>query len=137
MRRIHIATLSALLQSGGISPTWLVVGVLVVLFLLVAVIVIAVVVFLLMRRRSKAQSVLRPASGLASSALAPSPAAGMAKSEAARPAPPVYTPTPALSKPSAPSPAPRVEPVFAGENAPTVDLSRTVAITPDDDTAAI
>jgi Inner membrane component of T3SS, cytoplasmic domain len=128
MRRIYIATLS-------IPTSWLVGGVLVVLFLLVAVIVIAVVIFLLMRRRSKAQPALRSAGGLASSPLAAAPAGGMPKSEAARPSPPAYTPTPAPT-PSAPSPsqAPRIAPAVAGENAMTVDLSRTVAITQDGDT---
>ena len=141
MRRVYVATFFTLLllfqaitegnERSGIPVGWLIVGVLVVLFLILAVIVIAVVIFLIMRRRSKAQSAPRALADMSASAVA-SPAP-VSVPEAARPAsPPPSTP---LSTPNAA--AVPAEPAFASENAMTVDLSRTIAIAPEADTAPI
>ncbi len=121
-------------RSASISTGWLVVGILVVLFLFVAVIVIAAVIFFLMRRRSKTTA--KPREGAEISAPPATPAfPATPRAESSRPAPPPYSPATA-PKPAS-FPTPRVAPAVAGENALTVDLSRTIAIGPDGDTGPI
>jgi hypothetical protein len=98
--------------------------VLVVLFIIVVVIVLAVVIFLLLRRRGKSA---QPAT-TGSPKPAPSPAPS--RPESPRPAPTPYSPSPPPSRP-----APYVPPVSPPDSGKTVDLSATIAIQRDHDTA--
>ena len=140
MHRVYVATFFTLLllfqtegnERSGIPAGWLILGVLVVLFLILAVIVIAVVIFLIMRRRSKAQSSPRALTGTSAGAVALAPES-VQRPNAARPASP-FSSTPLSTPNAAAVPA---EPAFASENAMTVDLSRTIAIAPEADTAPI
>lgn len=121
-------------KSSSVPTSWIIGGVLVFLFVIVAVIVIAVVVFLLMRRRGKAQS--KPHVGAEVTPM------GGARSSAAKAEPQRPTPSPSFSAPQSanrPSPPPFTpNPAAAGpDRSATVDLSRTVAIVPDGDTAPI
>lgn len=143
MRRIYVATFFTLLllfqaitkgtDRSGIPAGWLILGVLVVLFLILAVIVIAVVIFLIMRRRSKAQSSPRALAGMSASAVASSAPGSIQRPETVTPPSPF--PSTPLSTPHAGA-APD-EHAVASENAMTVDLSRTIAIAPEADTAPI
>jgi hypothetical protein len=99
--------------------------VLVVLFIIVVVIVLAVVIFLLLRRRGKSA---QPATA-GSPKPVPSPAPS--RPESPRPAPAPYSPSPPPSRP-APYAPPPVSPADSGK---TVDLSATIAIQRDHDTA--
>ncbi len=124
-------------DKSGMPTSWIVAGVLVFLFIIVAVIVIAVVVFLLMRRRGKAES--KSPTGVGTS---PAPMAGAARASAPKPESPRPTPSPSYSAPPAksrPISPPFVpQPAMAGaDRSATVDLSRTVAIIPEGDTAPI
>jgi hypothetical protein len=120
-------------------PSWTIVAiVLVVLFLLVAVIVIAVVVFIIMKRRGKGKTVkagpgpLSPSSPSGSSS-GPSPASPPKPST-----PPSAPPSPAPAGSSAgPFPASGPQPPPGVDRSATVDLSQTVAIIPQSDTAEI
>jgi hypothetical protein len=101
--------------------------------LIVAIILIAIIIFVVARRRGKKKA---PA--------APSPTPAPAKATPAySPTPtPAYNPSPASAArnpASAPAPvAARVAPVMnAGDQGMTIDLSRTVAISPEMDTAQI
>ena len=143
MRRVYVATFFTLLllfqaitegnERSGIPVAWLILGVLVVLFLVLAVIVIAVVIFLIMRRRSKAQSSPRALAGMSASAVASLAPESVQRPEAARSASPF--PSTPLSTLNAAGAAAESE--VASENAMTVDLSRTIAIVPEGDTAPI
>ncbi|MFN2531335.1 MAG: trypsin-like peptidase domain-containing protein [Pyrinomonadaceae bacterium] len=105
-------------------PFWVLAVVLVVLVIAAVIIVVGVVVLFMARRRKKRTPSAAgiPASAPAASAL---PHAGAAYS----PSPANYSPKP---KPSI-TPTPQV----VGLEGRTVDLSRTIAITPDGDTASI
>jgi hypothetical protein len=105
-------------------PWTIVITVLVILFLIVAVVVIGAVIAVLVRRRGKSK---QPT---------PQPAMSKSASPAARYEPPAPTPPPYT--PPAPRPSPIPEPAAAGvDHGMTVDLSRTIALTPDGDTAPI
>ena len=114
-------------------PFWLVAVVLVVLFIIVAIIIIVIIAILMMRRRGKKKGAGAPStpSGTAkekpSPAYSPTPTPGYSASSpaAAKPSSPLKPPTPA---PAAYSP---------GDQGMTIDLSRTVAITPETDTEPI
>ena len=99
--------------------------VLLVLFIIVVIIVIAVVIFLLMRRRGKSPQPATPGSPK------PAPSPAPSRAESPRPAPAPYSPSPPPPRP-APYVAPTVSPADSGK---TVDLSATIAITRDHDTA--
>ncbi|CAN5819651.1 hypothetical protein BH18ACI4_BH18ACI4_14760 [soil metagenome] len=119
------------------TTSWIIVSVLVFLFIIVAVIVIAVVAFLLMRERGKTQ-----AKSGAGADISPAPLGGAArgsvpKSEPHRPTPlPSYAAPPTPSRPSSPPLTPHSDMGDADQSA-TIDLSRTVAISPEGDTAPI
>ena len=105
-------------------PWLIVIAVLVLLFLIVAILVIGLTIFLIARRRSQGKRI---------------PAGVVPTSVTATPGGPAFAtpePSPAPPSPSVPidlsSPA-----VSATESSMTVDLSRTVAIVPDGDTAPI
>ena len=124
-------------DKSGVDTKWIIGGVLVFLFIFVAIIVIAVGVFLLMRRRSKAQS-----KSQAGASMSPTPIGGAARESAPKPEPHRASPSPPYSappSPSKPSPPPFTpQPSAAGvDRSATIDLSRTVAIVPDGDTAPI
>ena len=105
--------------------------VLVVLFIIVAVIVIAVVIFLLLRRRGKSS---QPAtSGVTLPKSAPSPPSS--RPESPRPAPAPYSPSPRPASPPPVRPTPYVAPSAPADSGRTVDLSATIAITRESDTA--
>ncbi len=114
-------------------PFWLVALVLVVLFVIVAIIIIVIIAVMMMRRRGKKKS-----------AAASSTPSGNKPRE--KPAPaysptptPGYSASPAAAKPSSslkpPTPAPAA--YSPGDQGMTIDLSRTVAITPETDTEPI
>ncbi|MDQ3174887.1 MAG: trypsin-like peptidase domain-containing protein [Acidobacteriota bacterium] len=124
-------------DKSGVPTSWVIGGVLLFLFIIVAVIVIAVVAFLLMRRRGKTQS-----KSHAGADMYPAPMRGTAGGGAPKPEPhsptpsPSYSAPPAPSRPSAPPLAPH--PAMGGDDrSPTLDLSKTVAIIPEGDTAPI
>jgi serine protease Do len=127
-------------DKSGVSTGWIVVGVLVFLFIILAVIVIAVVAFLLMRRRGKAQAKSPTGAGIS-----PAPMGGAVRGSAPKPEPPRPTPSPSYSAPPAPSrpispplaPQPAQSTKGGADHSATVDLSRTVAIIPEGDTAPI
>jgi serine protease Do len=98
--------------------------VLVVLFIIVVVIVLAVVIFLLLRRRGKSA---QPATA---GSQKPAPSPTPSRPESPRPAPTPYSPSPPPSRP-----APYVPPVSPPDSGKTVDLSATIAIQRDHDTA--
>jgi hypothetical protein len=101
--------------------------VLVVLFIILAVIVIAVGIFLLLRRRGKSP---QPATAGVTSAK-PMPSPTPVRAEAPRPAPAPYSPSP----PPPARPTPYVAPSAPADSGRTVDLSATIAITRESDTA--
>ncbi len=119
-------------------PLWIVGVVLVVIFLIALVIIIGIVILLIVRKRGKSKRAAAAggssgtSTGVAtpSGRPSPSPAPSYSSSPAAS-----YSPSPAAEKPPAPSRAPRVP--NAADQGMTVDLSRTIAITPDGDTAPI
>ncbi len=119
-------------------PTsWIIGGVLVILFVIVAIMVIALVTFLLMRRRSKAQSKSHPGADRAPAAMGGAARGSAFKPEPLRPTPsPSYSAPPAASGPASPPFAPRAG-IGGPDRSATADLSRTVAIIPEGDTAPI
>lgn len=124
-------------DKSGVPTSWIVGGVLVILFIIVAIIVIAVVAFLLMRRRGKA-----PSKSPAFADRSPGQIPGAARGSAPKPEPHRPTPSPSYSAPPSPSRpiSPPLAPKPAAETpdmSATVDLSRTVAIIPEGDTAPI
>jgi hypothetical protein len=103
-------------------PWAIVATVLVILFLIVAVLVIGLTILFISRKR-KGKATPAPAAAKAATP------GGRYDSPAAPAPPPSYSPSPK------PMTAPEVATV--GDNAMTVDLSRTIAIVPDGDTAPI
>ena len=112
-------------------PWWIVGVVLVVLFLIILVVIVGVVILVMARKRGRNKQAVSagtpPTPGPqdyvptpASYSPSPSPAVG-------------YSPSPSPGKP-APAGSPRVA---AADQGMTVDLSRTIAITPEIDTASI
>ena len=125
-------------------PSWTIVAiVVVVLFLILAIIVIAAVVFFIVRKRNKGKSVKggpgmsSSTPGPAGSPTGPAPAAGGFRPPSAPPTPAPAASnnpsgTPSASPPASPQP-PQAPPGV--DRSATVDLSRTVAILPESDTA--
>jgi len=124
-------------DKSGMPTSWIIGGVLVFLFIIVAVIVIAIVAFLLMRERGKTQS-----KSHARADMSPAPTGGGARGSASKPELHRPTPSPSYSAPSAPSRpsslplAPDLA-IGGGDRSATADLSQTVAIIPEGDTAPI
>lgn len=104
-------------------PFWLIAIVAAVLLLIVAIIFIILIIVLISRRRGKKKAQAGPTPGPVSAKPAP----------AYSPSPtPAYSPSPAAASPSAkPTPVMPTPVMNAGDQGMTIDLSRTVAITPD------
>jgi hypothetical protein len=98
-------------------PVWIVVVVVILLLLILLLIIITVVGIIIAKKRKKAKA------GGSST-----PESKAHRPPTPAPAPPA--PAPAAYSPSPPSPMPRVAP---GDQGMTVDLSRTVALTADED----
>jgi hypothetical protein len=110
-------------KSGGLGgAAWLAIAVLVVLVVIVAVIVIGVVGFLLLRRKKSEPTTAAPRSSRPATASPPAKAAAP------------YSPTPPQTPSAVPSrtPAPYISP---GDSGKPADLSATIAISRDTDTA--
>ena len=118
-------------DKSGFGVGWLVGVVLVILFIIVAIIVIAVVIFLLLRRRGKSSQPVT--AGVASPKPVPSPAPSRA--EVPRHAPAPYSASPHPASPPPVRPSPYVAPGRPADSGKTVDLSATIAITRESDTA--
>lgn len=116
-------------------PWAIVITVLAVLLLVVAVIVIGVVVLVLIRKRGKkkagAGEPLSPMTGANAGSSARADAPPPVTPRAPAPAPSYPAPTPS------PQQAPMPEIVTAGDHGMTIDLSRTIAIGGDGDTAPV
>ena len=114
-------------------PLWILAVVLIVLVFIVVIIGVGLAIFFMARRRGKSKR----ASAAGSPGMATGPAASARPSPAPAsysPSPANYSPSPSAGKASPPSSARHVAAVDEGM---TVDLSRTVAIVPDGDTAPI
>jgi serine protease Do len=122
---------------SSVPTSWIIGGVVAFLFIILAVIVIAVVVFLLMRRRKGQAKSHAGAAGPSTSHAGGASRGNASKPEPHRPAPsPSYSAPQPASRPS--SPPLNLNPAAAGpDRSATIDLSRTVAIIPDTDTAPI
>lgn len=105
-------------KSGVSMWAWLLGG-LALIFFVIAILIVALILFFILRRRSKG------ASARAATASKPLPA------------PVAYSPAPSPGKAPAAPPMPPPPAVSAADQARTVDLSRTLAITADGDTAPI
>jgi serine protease Do len=107
-------------------PVWIVVVVVIVLLLILLLIIIIVVGIIIAKKRKKGKAV--------GPGPAPTPALD---AKAHRPAPPAPAPPPPAPVPSpaahAPAPPPPMPHVVGGDQGMTVDLSRTVALTADED----
>lgn len=111
-------------------PFWIVAVVLVVLFVIIAIVLIVIVGLIMMRRRGKKKGATpAPAS-------TPSPRDKPATAYSPSPAQ-SYSPSPAAAKASSPPPAPTPAAYAGGDQGRTIDLSRTVAITPEMSTEPI
>lgn len=130
---------------SGISSWWIIGIAAAAIGLLLFVIIVALAIFLIARKRRKSaakpvtpsaagKSATAPASGSGSDGKQPSPVYSPSPSPAA--APVSYSPSPISSKAVATeSQSPLA--TMAGDSALTVDLSQTIALTPDPDTAPI
>jgi S1-C subfamily serine protease len=115
-------------------PLWIVGVVLIVIFLIVLVVIVGVVIFLVARKRGKKKEAATSAGASATPGgqeYVPTPAS---YSPSPSPSPLGYSPAPAASNPMPPAAMPRPA---AADQGMTVDLSRTIAITPEIDTASI
>jgi len=101
-------------------PVWIVVVVVIVLLVILFLIIMIVVGIIIAKKRKKGKA----------AGPAPSPDGKAYHPPTPTPAPPLPTPAPAAATPS-PRPAPMPH-VAAGDQGMTVDLSRTVALTADD-----
>jgi S1-C subfamily serine protease len=107
-------------------PVWIIVVIVVVLLLLLLLLIIIIAGIVIARRRKKGQKT------------GPAPAAGPASDGGKPRHPPAPSPTPApvpVAMAHSPSPSPSVSPaprVMAGDQGMTIDLSRTMALTADD-----
>ena len=103
-------------------PVWIIVAVVVVLLLILLLIIIIVAAILIARKRRKGKAAGPPSA---------TPAAPDGKGRYAPPPPtPAPAPTPVVAQHRPPSPPPHVA---AADQGRTVDLSRTVALTADED----
>ncbi len=116
-------------------PWAIIIIVLVVLFLIVAIIVIGVTILLIARKRSKAKVVTAGSAGPLSSSASLSGASLPASSQASTSAPPLEAPAATPSQGDFPAMSPQLPPDF--DRSATIDLSRTVAIASQPDTAPI
>ena len=109
-------------------PVWIVVVIVVVVLLLLLLLIIIIVGIVIAKKRKKGKKE-GPAAGPASDGGKPHPT-------------PTPTPAPASSRckvrsqPSPPPPPPPAPHIMAGDQGMTVDLSRTMALTADDDAFA-
>ena len=120
-------------KENSTFPLWILAVVLIVLVFIVVIIGVGLAIFFMARRRGKGKR----ASAAGSPGMATGPAASARPSPAPAsysPSPANYSPSPSAGKASPPSSARHVAAVDEGM---TVDLSRTVAIVPDGDTAPI
>ena len=120
-------------KENSTFPLWILAVVLIVLVFIVVIIGVGLAIFFMARRRGKSKR----ASAAGSPGMATGPAASARPSPAPAsysPSPANYSPSPSAGKASPPSSARHVAAVDEGM---TVDLSRTVAIVPDGDTAPI
>ena len=118
-------------------PWTIVVIVLVVLFLIVAIIVIGVVALLIVRKRSKAKGSAGGAGPLASGPASPkTPSSPTPPAGSSRPPTPPPAEAPAAASPN-PFPGVTPQPPPGTDRSATIDLSQTVAILPQADTAPI
>jgi len=107
-------------------PVWIIVVIVVVLLLLLLLLIIIIAGIVIARRRKKGQKT------------GPAPAAGPTSDGGKPRHPPAPSPTPApvpVAMAHSPSPSPSVSPaprVMAGDQGMTIDLSRTMALTADD-----
>ena len=124
-------------------PWTIIIVVLVVLFLIIAVIVIAVVVFLFMRKRRKGTPLKggpgrqSTGPGPSSSPSGPTPAPGSSWTPPASPSPPAEAPAASANPSAPPNPFPVPQAPPGVDRSATIDLSQTVAILPQSDTAPI
>lgn len=115
-------------EASSLPGTWtLIITAAVVLFLIIALIVIIAIIVFLMRRRGR-----KKAAAATAGAVSPSPQRHTPRAPAPTPA----APASAYSPSARPSTMPEVATAGA-DHGMTVDLSRTIAITPDGDTAPI
>lgn len=116
-------------------PLWIVAVVLIVLVFIVVIIGVGLAIFFMARRRGKSKRA--SAAGSPGMAMATGPGASARPS----PAPASYSPSPANYSPSPSagkaSPPTSEREAAAANEGKTIDLSRTVAIVPDGDTAPI
>lgn len=122
-------------DKSGISAGWVVGGVLLVLFLIVAVIIIAGVIFLLMRRKGKTKSQPQAGSGVSGRGREAAGGSAARPGATASQQPNPNTTRPASGKAAFPQFSPQVPDGI--DRSATIDLSRTVAIPPQSDTAPI
>ena len=123
---------------SGISGWWLVGGGIALVVLVLGFLLLILIIFLVMRRRGKAKAAATGASAAAPSSSAsqarpsysPGPAGASAPASSASPG---YSPA---SQKAAPAGSPHVSPAAAMDGK-TIDLSATIAITPDGDTSPI
>lgn len=108
-------------------PVWIIVAIVFVLFLILLLVIIIVAAILIARRRRKGKT--------------PGPATGLPADAGKARFPPAPSPSPApAAAPMAPSPSPSPSPavspppnVILGDQGMTIDLSRTMALTADED----
>ncbi len=149
----HHSEVNTLLQSSqqaitegrdqsGISSWWIIGIVVAAIAFLLFIIILALAIFLIARKRRKKDATKPAATGTA----APSTSSS-SNSDGKKPSP-TYSPTPPHTVPASYSPSPSppkasaLDPrsplaTIAGDSALTVDLSQTIALTPDPDTAPI
>ena len=140
MRRLAIVTL---FQESNFQMWVILATVLVILFFIVMIIVVGVTILFIARKRSQAKPVtaaVSPAGVAGSGAAKLTPSYGgptpPSESAMAASAPASYSPSPGARSAAASESAPRFGPA-AADKEETVDLSRTLAITPASNTAPI
>lgn len=118
-------------EKSSLPGTWtLLISAAVIILLILGVILILAIIIFMVRRRGKKKAAAGAVAGAGAAASSPASSSRPARAEAPSPAPHSY-------KPPAPRPA-MPEVVTAGaDHGMTVDLSRTIAITQDGDTAPI
>jgi hypothetical protein len=122
---------------SGFSSWWLIGGGIALVLLIFGFLLIVLIIFLIMRRRGKAKAAAggaaqapSPSAAQARPGYSPTPAGASAPASSPSPA---YSPSPAKPAPAA---SPQVSPAAAMDGK-TIDLSATIAITPDGDTSPI
>jgi hypothetical protein len=126
-------------KSSSISGWWLLGGGLALVVLVFGFLLIVLIIFLVMRKKSKARAAASGTGAAAapSASSSPRPSYSPSPSPASSPASsasPAHSPSPPKA---APIPSPHLTPAAAIDHGKTVDLSATIAITPDGDTSPI